>query len=130
MDVHPLIVPLFSLIAAAVLGLVVWLVRTVGDLRSILIGADGRNGLRGDMREVRSDLKELHGARHLLNDSLQVAVGKLSLVDHRVATVERKLDDDVKRICRDVEGLRTDLRDARDDWDGTERRRGRRTDDG
>lgn len=124
MTIQPFLVVLFSLIASAVLALVVWLVRTVGDLRAILIGADGQNGVRGDLRAVKKDMTELRTARHAHGDALHAVHGELALTKLTVATLDRTLHQDVERICRDVEGLRDDLREAKDEWDGvTERRR-------
>ena len=123
MTIQPFLVVLFSLGASALLALVVHLVRTVGDLKAILIGADGQNGLRGDVRQVKQDMKELHAARHQMGDAVHTVVGKLSLVEHRVAATDLRLHEDVQRVSRDVESLRSDLRDAKDEWDGTERRR-------
>lgn len=114
MTIQPFLVVLFSLVASGVLALVVHLVRTVGDLKAILIGADGQNGVRGDVRQVKKDMKELHAA-----------AAKITTVEYRVATMEQRLHDDVKRVCHDVESIRSDLRDAKDEWDGTERRRPR-----
>lgn len=50
---HPLGVAIVMLFVGSVLSLGVWMVRGLGDLRSILIGADGENGVRGDVRAIK-----------------------------------------------------------------------------
>lgn len=57
----------------------------IGDLKGIVIGPDGKNGMRGRQEEIRTDVKELVDA--LVDKS--IADGR---VDERVKTVEKKVD--------------------------------------
>ena len=57
----------------------------IGDLKGIVIGPDGKNGMRARQEEIRDDVKDI---RETLAEK-SIADGR---VDERVKTVEKKVD--------------------------------------
>ena len=57
------------LLVPVVLGVLFWAVKTlqdvkagIGELRVTLIGIDGQNGIRGDVKELKERVKDLEEA--------------------------------------------------------------------
>lgn len=87
---HPLIVGLALLIAGTILTGVIWTVRTVSDVRSILIGHDGKNGTRGEVTRLRDEQRAQGNSIHRV--SRQIGLLKQQ-VEHLAKEIERLCDD-------------------------------------
>ena len=80
-----------TVVAGVVLAAILWLVRSVNDygktltqLQTILTGADGHNGLNGEVKGLR-DRVHRHG------DAIHAIHGKHDLLEQRVDTIEGRL---------------------------------------
>lgn len=81
-----LAVILQGLTLAGILGLIGWAFRTdsrLTRLETILTGANGDNGINGEVKGVRARL-------HKLGDEQHAQSGKLALVDQRLTSLEER----------------------------------------
>lgn len=55
--------------------------QTVGEqlaeLRGICVGADGKNGLRGDIAEVKQEIRDIKKTAHDRNDRMQASLSEV-----------------------------------------------------
>lgn len=79
------------------LAAVLWLFRTVQQLReghvqlvTILTGANGDNGINGDVKQLRA-------RSHTQGDDLHTVFGRLDVVDLRLDTLDRRVGPDDRR---------------------------------
>lgn len=92
-------VNLGTLLSGATLAAVLWLFRSVQQLRedhvqlrTILTGDNGDNG-------IKSEVKGLRSRSHTHGDTLHAHAGSIALLDHRVQELEADQRD---RLARDV----------------------------
>lgn len=80
-----------TVLAGAILAAILWLARSVNEygkalteLRVILTGADGTNGLNGEVKNLRR-------RAHDLGDAVNALGGKHELLAQRVTTIEEQV---------------------------------------
>lgn len=97
---HPLGVALTMTFVGSVLSLTIWMVKRMNDVLAILIGPDGRNGVRGDVKEIMESRKLEQIARE---ENIRFQV--------QIMTEHRQVLDDIrnleKRMYRLERGLTT-----------------------
>src|SRR5690606_11127515 len=92
---HPFVQIVVGLGCSGVLGLCVWLVRKVRELHGIMVGPDGTNGIRGDVKELVTDRKaELLIQRQQREEDVRLR----AIMETRVT----RLEDDHRALAKRV----------------------------
>lgn len=108
---HPLAVPFISLVLGALLSFGVWIVKgtnatqaavaelrsevrlSIAELRVILVGTDGQNGLR-------SEVKSLRETRHVHGNTLHAHEGRLALHEEKHRRHDARLEDLEEEVAK------------------------------
>lgn len=79
-----------DVVTVLILPACVWVVRTIQALREemvtvrvLLVGPNGDNGLRGEMKDVRA-------LRHVESNLLHTTVAKVEMLEHRTERLEAR----------------------------------------
>jgi hypothetical protein len=87
--------------------------RAVAEVRSFVVGPDGENGLRGDMKEIRALAKANHETQHRRNNAVTTILAASAIernsLDKRLTTVEKCVDGLETRERERDEETRTGL---------------------
>lgn len=91
---HPLVVGILLTVLGGAITFAQSLTKSVNEVKHILIGADGKNGVRGDVRELKGDRAR---DRLLREQTIEVQT--------RILADSERLREDIARIFKRLERL-------------------------
>ena len=92
---HPIAVGLIVTSYGLIVGGLLKTLRVVNDLRGILTGPDGTNGVRGDVREL---IEERRGERVLLRQTREEDIRERERLSGKLESLQRSHDALTKRV--------------------------------